>query len=198
MDSLDTFDGSKPNLISSKMLKDIEAKLNVPDASENGNKVINGLGNFYTEYVAPNLFPLIVISLLVIYLTIKYVLKKDREEREIIEEEKERKNEKAKKHMVKVDPDELIEKGSNTREKTRGRDTKEDHRENEAKDISSMISDEYLIDDDDITDSNVDDTNNDNVLEMPESNEDMMKWVMNRETPYDIDKATALMFGGAT
>ena len=77
---MDTFDGSQPTLVSRKTLMDIEDRLNVP--FENDNRVINGLGAFYSEYVQPNMFPIIVVSILCIYLLIKYILKQDREERE--------------------------------------------------------------------------------------------------------------------
>src|SRR5277367_3420093 len=87
---MDTFDGSRPDLISNKTIKDIEAKLDNSEGEE-GNRVINGLGFFYSEYIAPNMFPIIVIFLLILYLTIKYILKKDREEREEDEEEKKEK-----------------------------------------------------------------------------------------------------------
>ena len=83
--SINTFDGSVPNLISSHTIKDIENQLQIPQTlidSNNNNKVIAGIGSFYESYVCPNLFPLIVITLLIIYLSIKYVLKQDREEKE--------------------------------------------------------------------------------------------------------------------
>lgn len=81
-ESFETFDGSRPNLVNNKLVADIEArlKLNAP-SNNNSNKVINGLGTFYNDYILPNLFPIIVISLLIIYLTIKYILKRDREEK---------------------------------------------------------------------------------------------------------------------
>lgn len=81
-ESFDTFDGSQPNLVSNKLIADIEARLKLNSPSNNNtNKVINGLGTFYNDYILPNLFPIIVITLLVLYLTIKYILKRDREEK---------------------------------------------------------------------------------------------------------------------
>lgn len=99
---MDTFDGSVPNLISKRTLEDIDSYLNVPHIDPE-NKVINGLGAFYNNYISPNLFPIIVISLLIIYLTIKYILKKDREEKEIIDDEKTEKFDRVKKHIFKTD-----------------------------------------------------------------------------------------------
>ena len=76
-----TFDGSQPVLVSYDTIRDIESKINVPfDGDE--NRVLDGLGHFYNEYVLPNMFPLLVISILCIYLIIKYILKQDREEKE--------------------------------------------------------------------------------------------------------------------
>jgi hypothetical protein len=75
---MNTFDGSKPNLIDNKIIKEIEEALNI---NYDENKLFNGVGSFYSNFIQPNLFPIIVISFLVIYLAIKYVIKKDREEK---------------------------------------------------------------------------------------------------------------------
>jgi uncharacterized membrane protein len=166
MDVFDTFDGSKPNLISGKTLRDIESTLNIPDNIDDSNKVLNGIGNFYNEYVVPNLFPLIVISLFIIYLTIRYILKRDREERDEKEEDKEKKRDRVKKHIIKVDLDDVTNK------------KKETYNDNQI-DISDIISDDYLLTDDD------DDQEND---------EDILRQVMERGSPYDIEKATQIIF----
>ena len=95
----DTFDGSQPVLVSYDTIRDIEDRLNVPfDGDE--NRVLDGLGHFYNEYILPNMFPIIVISILFIYLLIKYILKQDREEREE-QEKKDRDKEKARKRRAK-------------------------------------------------------------------------------------------------
>jgi uncharacterized membrane protein len=95
----DTFDGSQPILVSYDTIRDIEDRLNVPfDGDE--NRVLDGLGHFYNEYVLPNMFPIIVISILFIYLLIKYILKQDREEREE-QEKKDRDKEKARNRRAK-------------------------------------------------------------------------------------------------
>lgn len=201
---MDTFDGSKPNLISSKTLKDIEFKLDTQSPDE-GNRVLNGLGSFYENYVSPNMFPIIVIVLLILYLTIKYILKKDREEKEEEEEEKSAKRERIKKKMVNVDPDEVLK---NTGENIGKKKQKEDV------DISDMISDDYLLTDDDSMDEN---ENNDkhqqsglsnldplqltqgdmmldnNMLGM--SQYDVGEILQGRDTMYDMNKAAALIFG---
>jgi uncharacterized membrane protein len=90
-----TFDGSKPNLISKKTIKDIESMLNLPDLYKNDNKLnVNNIGSFYDNYILPNLFPIIVIFILVIYLSIKYVLKNKKEAKKMAEKAKKMVNEK--------------------------------------------------------------------------------------------------------
>ena len=207
---MDTFDGSKPNLISSKTLEDIESKLDIIGIDE-GNRVLNGLGSFYENYILPNMFPLIVIALLILYLTIKYILKKDREEREEEDEEKNIKRYRVKKQMVTVDPDEIL----------RNHDKKIIKKE---AGISDMISDDYLLTDDesdasaDERDENDDDADKIDDREkiqarnskdqgpvMPNgmlddeimglSQYDTGAMLQNRDTVYNMDKATALVFG---
>jgi hypothetical protein len=212
---MDTFDGSLPNLISAKTIKDIEAPLSNLSDNVEGNKVINGLGNFYSNYISPNLFPLIVIGLLVLYLTIKYVLKKDREEKEDIEIKQEIKKKKVKKMMVRVDPDEMIirNKISETPEKVG---------------IADMISDDYLITDDqtvakntdqmnhaqfvdhnannvnfvgqnanDNNDDNADDINSIHNIDTMAPTDDMnnLPSMATQDNPYDVDRASKLIFG---
>jgi hypothetical protein len=202
MDAFDTFDGSKPNLINNQTLKDIESRLNIP-INDNGNKVINGLGTFYNEYISPNLFPLIVVSLLIIYLTIKYVLKRDREERE---EKLDKKFENAKKHMVKINPDDVIKNA--TKAKTLNAETVIETVNN----ISDMISDDYLITDEDNEDNgeydreeiieeyNQDVEYDENANVQP-SDDGIMNWGVNNNnnnnntTQPDIDRVAKIIFG---
>lgn len=170
---MDTFDGSVPNLISKRTLEDIESYLNVPYKDEE-NKVINGLGAFYNNYISPNLFPIIVISLLIIYLTIKYILKKDREEKEIIDEEKKEKLERVKKHIFKTknppsDP-------SNTTAQQNPQ-TQPNTKTTDDPDISELISDEYLLTND--SETNLFDNND--VIHMDDNHN-------------NFDKAAALIF----
>lgn len=171
MDTLDTFDGSNPNLVSSKTLKDIETKLNVPNNNDNSNRMINGIGAFYNEYIAPNLFPLIVISLLIIYLTIKYVLKRDREEKEDREDEQNIKRERTKKHMLKIDPDDVINKMED--------DVINKIEQELPTNISDMISDDYLLTDDDIDNKEMDNA--------------VVRRAIEQGSPYDIDRATNII-----
>jgi hypothetical protein len=184
---MDTFDGSKPNLISSKTLKDIESKLDTQGIDE-GNRVLNGLGSFYDNYISPNMFPLIVIMLLVIYLTIKYILKKDREEREDEEEEINIKRKQIKKQMVNVDPDEVL----------RDKNIKPVKKEEE---ISDMISNDYLLTDDDSDNNELDyrePIQSDDMMDremMGMNQHDMSAMLQNRDTVYDMDKVAALVFG---
>jgi large-conductance mechanosensitive channel len=142
-----TFDGSKPNLISNKTIKDIESRLDIPFNEE--NKVIIGIGSFYNNYILPNMFPIIVISLLALYLTIKYVLKKDREEKDEEDEIKYEHNKKTKKLMLKTDIDELLKEKENY-QKYINKNEKEKHVNKNKSNISDLISDDYLLSDESI------------------------------------------------
>ena len=192
MDVFDTFDGSKPNLISSRTLKDIETKLNVPDNVDNSSKVLNGIGNFYNEYIVPNFFPIIVISLFIIYLIIRYILKRDREERDIREEEEEEKRDRVNRHIIKNDPeDENFENNSKTGKRTHSdkngknnNDKNVDTHIDDQVDLSDIISDDYLLTDDD----------EDEDYNEQEYNDNIMRQVMERGSPYDIEKATSIIF----
>jgi hypothetical protein len=204
---MDTFDGSKPNLISSKTLKDIESNLDIPGITES-NKVINGLGTFYENYILPNMFPLIVIFLLILYLTIKYIIKKDREEKDLNGEfnedsENEIKKKKIKKQMIKIDTDDIIYNRHNPIIKRE----------------ADLISDEYLLTDDNESsdndsqngnqDENQDENQNNNPnhhmddgRQIIDPNDQIMDNSMmygggidSRDVTYDLNKATDLVFG---
>ena len=58
MDDL-VFEGSMPNLISSKTLEEFESQYKVSKVEKN-NKFVLGVGYFYSNYIIPNLFPLII------------------------------------------------------------------------------------------------------------------------------------------
>jgi len=204
---MDTFDGSKPNLISNKTLKDIESNLDIPGITES-NKVINGLGTFYENYILPNMFPLIVIFLLILYLTIKYIIKKDREEKDLNgksdeDSEYEIKKKKIKKENMKMDIEDILY----------------NRRQPIIKKEADLISDEYLLTDDNESsdndsqnDSQID--NSDNVYDQPynnmdddgrqiiDSNDQIMDNNMlhgggmeSRDVTYDLNKATDIVFG---
>lgn len=176
---MDTFDGSVPNLVSSKTLKDIESRLdNSLTHTPSSNKVINGLGEFYSNYISPNLFPLIVIGLLVLYLTIKYIIKRDKEEKNM------------------KDPDEefiIINKLP----------IKENKSKPPVKEASDLIPDEYLINDEpDYNSPSVDSLENDN--ENEEEAIDDINSINNvfidannnnDEYKYNIDAASKIVFG---
>ena len=165
---MDTFDGSKPNLISSKTIKELESKLNDLPVYNDSNKIFNGLETFYENYIMPNMFPLIVITLLILYLIIKYILKKDRDEKEDIKHV-------SKKNVINI----------------HAKDYKK-------YDISDMISDEYLLTEDkDIEkdrDSIVDDYSEVDYpdVEYPDSDYSDEKIEINNN---DIDKAANIIFG---
>lgn len=112
---MDTFDGSKPNLINSKLLKDIESKLNIPNKNDE-TKIINGISFFYKNFIEPNMFFIIVILLFIFYLTIRYILKQDKDEKKNVSDEDTDSddsddnddNDRIKKKMLKTDLTELL------------------------------------------------------------------------------------------
>lgn len=203
---MDTFNGSKPNLISSKTLKDIELDLDVIHIDDNNN-VINGLSSFYNNYISQNLFPLIIIGFLALYLTIKYILKRDRDEAEYEINE-------TKSLISNQDLDSLLQE----REKERNIEIIKRHEEitlnnndNNSENISDMISDDYLLDNDsyhssqdDIDDrlrnanglQNVKNPNINFNINPPEMTglltQDML---LNNEPIYNVDKVADVIFG---
>jgi hypothetical protein len=85
------YSNSKPNLINSKTIKQIDKVFNNIKKSEptwNENMKL-----FYKKYVSHNIFAILVLFLLVIYLTMRYVIKTNK-----IKKTKFRKRKKRKKH----------------------------------------------------------------------------------------------------
>lgn len=66
---------SKPQLVSNRMLKQLGKTFKVANVEQ--TMWTDSLGNFYADYIGPNLFALLVFAMLGIYLTIKYILKID-------------------------------------------------------------------------------------------------------------------------
>jgi predicted RND superfamily exporter protein len=97
---MDIFSKTKPELISHKALKHINktfqvaAEKQLPDAQWNDN-----LLHFYTNYIRPNLFILIVLFIVIIFLLIRYSLKQEKEKD--IEKYKEKKRKHKKKKQKK-------------------------------------------------------------------------------------------------
>jgi hypothetical protein len=192
---METFDGSLPNLISGKLIDDIELRLGNQNYENEDNRVISSIGYFYTNYVSPNMFFIIVILLLVLYLTIKYIIKKDKDEK--------KKHMKKKKNTYDSDT-ETYESGDSYPvrniaqyiPKTRAHIanpvtvTKQVTDVEKDIDISDIISDDYLITDDteNQADNNTAIVNNSNIMEHSLETE-------NRKMTNDIDRATALVFG---
>lgn len=76
---MDLFSRTKPELVNPKSLKQINKLYNltsgerIPTFGEN-------LLYFYDNYIFPNLFPLVVLLVVALFLTIRYMLKKHRQE----------------------------------------------------------------------------------------------------------------------
>src|SRR5690606_27212258 len=127
---MDTFDGSMPNLISDRLLENIDSKLNnisTIDILPNQNKkMMNGVSFFYTNFVKPNLFFIIMIGILILFLVFRYIRKVDRDSKK-----KEKPKKKKEKQYVKEKKQINVNVESN---------------------VADMISDDYLIDDEPIMD----------------------------------------------
>ena len=76
---MNTFHGIDPQLITNTTLNELEAMLNI-EAPTQRNKIFNGLGNFYSNYIVPNLFSIIVIVAFATYLIINYVINREKKE----------------------------------------------------------------------------------------------------------------------
>lgn len=132
--SVNTFSGSKPNLINHALIKDIETKINVPFDDDT---VVEGMAGFYRRYIQPNLLAIIVISLFILYLVIKYIIKHDEEEKmenvENILKDKKKAKSKTKKRLSQMDIALYMAKQRELQKKTIDAY------------ISDHISDDYLI-----------------------------------------------------
>jgi len=69
----------KPNLVSSKTIKRID-KLFSNIKNEEPTWGIS-MSMFYNDYIKPNLFALIILFVIVIFLTLKYLLKQDKKQK---------------------------------------------------------------------------------------------------------------------
>lgn len=209
-----TFDGSQPILVSYETIKGIEDKLSVPFENDD-NKVLNGIGNFYTEYVQPNMFPIIVVSILCVYLFIKYILKQDRENKEIVDKKaiaKEKARHRKAKQIYKAITGTNMKHNDRVDYAVRSANTDPVKKTLEDPDIANYISDDYLLTDTDNDMSNVDqdrvrdqDLDQNNYTPMVSSNPMMNDMIAmqqgdplimsssNREN--DIDAAAKLVFG---
>lgn len=114
---MDTFAGDIPDLINGALIKDIETNL---DNEYKTTSVTETMIAIYEDYVRPNLFPLIVFALLCLYLLIRYNLKQRGESS----------SKKTKQEANKLPPPDIF-----------------NVRENNADDIASYISDDYLLTD---------------------------------------------------
>lgn len=212
---MDPFNGDTPNLINNKTLKDIEIDLNIP-FEEKSNNMINGIGSFYTNYIESNMFPLIVISLLALYLTIKYVIKRDREENNSLSTYTDDSDTDISSIIIKKKP--ITKKKGiilKKKPKVNKQITKPGNTIPDDSNISDMISDDYLLTDETEQNTIVEDNNNEDRLlatlglqnVIPDSEHvdgsiarlpmsGMLNNNMgNNEPVYDVNKATSLVFG---
>lgn len=183
---METFDGSLPNLISGKLIDDIELKLGDQNYDNQDNRVISGIGYFYTNFVAPNMFFIIVILLLVLYLIIKYIIKKDKDEKK---KYKKKKTYDSDTETYESEDSYSVRNIKHYIPKTKSRIEKPNTVVENIPivekdiDIADIISDDYLITDD--TENKADNNNN---MEYSLETE-------NRKMINEIDRATSIIFG---
>lgn len=72
---MDFFSHSKPSLINDKTIKYINKLMQYGGQTEPAWH--ENLGNFYVNYLQPNIFAIIIFVLIIIFLFIKYVIKND-------------------------------------------------------------------------------------------------------------------------
>jgi hypothetical protein len=77
---MDFFSMTNPELISSKTIKTINQMV-YKSSDYVAPTWKSNLGDFYKNYIQPNLFPIIVFFILFIFLLIKYILKRDKDEK---------------------------------------------------------------------------------------------------------------------
>jgi len=102
-----TFDASsKPDLISTKTLKQLNKTCQIggthaPEWSSNMN-------DFYLTYIQPNMFPIIVFGLIILFLSIKYILKQERKKVKPSKKHKKIKK-KHNRHVISYGDDDMID-----------------------------------------------------------------------------------------
>jgi len=74
---MDIFSKSKPDLVNHKTIRQISKIFQATGKQEPSWK--DNMNHFYVNYIQPNLFPLIVILLVIIFLSIRYLLKQEYE-----------------------------------------------------------------------------------------------------------------------
>ena len=112
------YSNTKPELVSSKLLHNMEKIFGNYTNNITDNTWQNNMGHFYTNYVQPNLFPIIVIALMAIYLAIRYILKENktkRKKKKFVESKNIEKFEKPEK-IQEIDKDELVQMYSDSDE----------------------------------------------------------------------------------
>lgn len=74
------FSGSFPELISGSRLKNLNSTLKYDHIKP--TNLINNFSSFFNNYILPNLFVIILFSLIIFFLFIKYILKKKKDKLE--------------------------------------------------------------------------------------------------------------------
>jgi len=113
---------SKPNLISTKTLKQLNEKCQIggTHAPEWGTNIYD----FYVTYIQPNMFPIIVFGLIILFLSIKYILKQERKKVKTNKSKHKKSKKIQNRHVISYGEDDIID-------------------QEEVYDLPSIISDHY-------------------------------------------------------
>jgi hypothetical protein len=185
---MDTFDGSKPNLISSKTIEKFENQYN-PIQIDNNNIIISNNESFYKRYIRPNMFAIIVISLFVLYLFIKYTLKKNKEKDFDGDNDDEINFDEDFTKLILKDDLKRLSKLTNDIDEDININIKDD-------DLSDLISDDYLLTDETNEDRlqhsfGLNNSMNYNTI----TNSNLSNTMSYPQNTFDMNRASKLIFG---
>jgi hypothetical protein len=66
------YSNTKPQLVSNKILEQLGKKFKTKNIEQ--TQWTDSMGNFYEDYISPNLFAIIIFMIMILFLTIRYVL----------------------------------------------------------------------------------------------------------------------------
>uniref|UniRef100_A0A6C0EC37 Uncharacterized protein n=1 Tax=viral metagenome TaxID=1070528 RepID=A0A6C0EC37_9ZZZZ len=73
---MEYFSGTHPELISNKIIKKLDNELNVDFVHQ--PKLTDNISSFYTNFIKPNMFPILIFILFAAFLLLKYAIKQDK------------------------------------------------------------------------------------------------------------------------
>lgn len=76
---MEYFSGTHPELISNKIIKKLDNELNVDFVHQ--PKLTDNISSFYTNFIKPNMFPILIFILFAAFLLLKYAIKQDKKQK---------------------------------------------------------------------------------------------------------------------